>query len=340
MKDMPCKARIDAPGALHHIMVRGIERRVIFRDNRDRMAFLDRLGRVLIETSTPCYAWVLMKNHVHLLLRTGALPIATVMRRVLTGYAQDFNRRYHRHGQLFQNRYKSVLCEEDAYMLELVRYIHLNPLRAGVVLDLDELDRYRFCGHGVLLKRFVCKWQDREYVLGLYGTREKEAIFSYRSFVALGLNQGRRPDLIGGGLVRSAGGWNALKARRRENRREKGDERILGRGEFVERVLELAQEQLEQRTRLFAKGPGLEKLLAQVGDRQGIATEDLRGSSKVRNVVRAKALFCYLAVRKLGYSVAAAARVLGLTPAAVSKAVAKGADVLSATEATALLTVG
>ena len=113
MLSMPRSARIDAPGALHHIMVRGIERRVIFRDNRDRMALLDRLGRVLLETSTACYAWVLMKNHVHILLRTGVLPIATVMRRVLTGYAQDFNRRYHRHGHLFQNRYKSVLCGED-----------------------------------------------------------------------------------------------------------------------------------------------------------------------------------------------------------------------------------
>jgi putative transposase len=90
-----------------------------------------------------------------LLLRSGVLPIAAVRRRVLTGYAQDFNRGYHRHGHLFQNHYKSVLCEEDAYMTELVRYIHLNPMRAGRVSDLDGLGRYRFCGHGVLLKRFV-----------------------------------------------------------------------------------------------------------------------------------------------------------------------------------------
>jgi putative transposase len=103
---MARQARIDASGALHHIIIRGIERKAIFRDDRDRERFLERLGSVLLETSTPCYAWVLMKNHAHLLLRTGLVPIATVMRRILTGYAQDFNRRHRRHGQLFQNRYK------------------------------------------------------------------------------------------------------------------------------------------------------------------------------------------------------------------------------------------
>ena len=106
---MPRKARIDAAGALHHIMIRGIERKTIFKDRYDRKAFLNRLGDVLLDTSTSCYAWVLMSNHVHLLLRTGLDPIATVMRRLLTGYAQQFNRRNERHGHLFQNRYKSVL---------------------------------------------------------------------------------------------------------------------------------------------------------------------------------------------------------------------------------------
>ena len=118
---MPRQARIDAPGALHHIIIRGIEKRSIFRDDQDRDNFLERLGRILSETSTPCYAWALMHNHIHLLLRTGRAPIATVMRRLLTGYAQQFNRRHNRHGQLFQNRYKSILCEEDPFLLELVQ---------------------------------------------------------------------------------------------------------------------------------------------------------------------------------------------------------------------------
>ena len=103
---MPRKARIDAPGALHHIICRGIERRKIFDDDADRENFLERLGIILKETSTPCYAWALIPNYVHLLLRTGKVPISTVMRRLLTGYSVSFNRRHRRHGHLFQNRFK------------------------------------------------------------------------------------------------------------------------------------------------------------------------------------------------------------------------------------------
>ena len=103
---MPRKARIDAPGALHHIICRGIAKSKIFLDTKDRHSFLKRLGKILIDTSTPCYAWALMPNHVHLLLRTGIVPIATIMRRLLTGYAIYHNRRHDRQGHLFQNRYK------------------------------------------------------------------------------------------------------------------------------------------------------------------------------------------------------------------------------------------
>jgi REP element-mobilizing transposase RayT len=106
---MPRKARIDAPGALHHIIVRGIERRKIFKDDTDRINFLGRPGKVLSETGTTCFAWALIPNHFHLLLRTGACPLSTVMRRLLAGHAMNFNRRHRQSGQLFQNRYKSIL---------------------------------------------------------------------------------------------------------------------------------------------------------------------------------------------------------------------------------------
>jgi len=138
---MPRRARIDAPGALHHIIIRGIERNEIFKDDHDKDVFIDRLGNILFDTKTRCLAWVLMSNHVHLLLQTGTVPIATVMRRLLTGYAQQFNRRYARHGQLFQNRYKSILCEEEPYLLQLVRYIHLNPVRARMIEDVTGIER-------------------------------------------------------------------------------------------------------------------------------------------------------------------------------------------------------
>jgi len=213
---MPRKARIDAPGALHHIIVRGIESKAIFNDRRDRYNFLDRLGEVLSDTGTPCFAWALMFNHAHLLLRTGLTPLAKVIQRLLTGYAQQFNRRHNRHGQLFQNRYKSFLCEEDAYLLELVRYIHLNPIRASVVKDLKQLKTYPFCGHHVLMGEYDHGWQDTKYVLDRFGKTMGAAKRAYAKFISKGLPAGRRPDLVGGGLVRSVGGWSALKSFRKD----------------------------------------------------------------------------------------------------------------------------
>ena len=161
---MPRQARLDAPGVLQHIMARGIERRKIFWDDKDRTSFLERLALILEETQTQCYAWTLIPNHFHLLLRTslsasadasrcraGATPLSSVMRRLMTGYAVTFNIRHRRSGHLFQNRYKSVVCEEDPYLLELIRYIHLNPLRAGLVEDLNTLDKYPWTGHSTIL---------------------------------------------------------------------------------------------------------------------------------------------------------------------------------------------
>jgi putative transposase len=148
---MPRQPRLDIPNVLHHVIVRGIERRDIFADDADKERFLARLSALLTKNSTKCYAWAFLTNHFHLLLMPTTVSLSETMRRLLTGYAVYFNRKYRRSGHLFQNRYKSILCEEEPYLLELVRYIHLNPLRAGMVYDLDKLDRYPWSGHAVLL---------------------------------------------------------------------------------------------------------------------------------------------------------------------------------------------
>jgi len=127
---MPRQARLDTPGTLHHVIVRGIEKRRIVDDQKDRENFIYRLGELASDTGTSIYSWALMTNHLHLLLHSGEKGLSSFMRRLLTGYAIEYNRRHKRHGHLFQNRYKSIVCDEDAYFLELVRYIHLNPLRA------------------------------------------------------------------------------------------------------------------------------------------------------------------------------------------------------------------
>ena len=145
---MPRLARLDAPGVLHHVIIRGIERRDIFEDNKDRDNLLNRLDTLLPAAKTSCYAWALLSNHAHFLLRTGTRGLSKVMGRLLTGYVVSFNRRYSRHGPLFQNRFKSIICQEDVYLRELVRYIHLNPLRAGIVSDFNRLNSYKYWRKG------------------------------------------------------------------------------------------------------------------------------------------------------------------------------------------------
>ena len=326
---MPRKARIDAPGALHHIIIRGIEKRQIFRDNHDRDQFLQRLGDILTETKTPCYAWVLIPNHVHLLLKTGLTPIATIMRRLLTGYAVYFNRRHQRYGHLFQNRYKSILCQEESYFRELVCYIHLNPLRAKLVEDLASLDKYPYSGHSAVVGRVKRDWQQVDYVLEFFGKRKPDARRAYRKLVKKGIVQGRRPELTGGGLLRSVGGWAALNALKGEAMRIKGDERILGDSDFVEAVLKEADEQLERRYRLKAEGVDLEQVAERVTAVMNIPRELVWEKSRRPQVVDARDLLCYWASKELAMSITDLARRLNLTQPAVSIAVRRGEKIAS-----------
>src|SRR5574337_1349977 len=172
---MPRQPRLDAPGALHHVMARGIDRIKVFQTVDDRTDFVNRLAALCQAGQMVVYAWALMPNHFHLLVRTAKRPLFQSMRKLLTGDVVNFNRRHKRYGHLFQNRYKSIICEEQPYLLELVRYIHLNPLRAGLVPDLAGLDHYRWCGHSRLMGHRGEAWQDVAYVLGLFGGRVGQA---------------------------------------------------------------------------------------------------------------------------------------------------------------------
>ena len=192
-----------APGTLHHVIVRGIEKHRIVDDVADRKNFVNRLGELAGSTNTVIYAWALMSNHAHILLRSAEIGLSGFMRLLLTGYAISYNRRHHRWGYLFQNRYKSIVCEEQAYFTELVRYIHLNPLRARLVKNLSQLDRYRWSGHSVVVGKVRHDWQDRDYVLEWFGKTEGQAVRAYREHVQKRINQGRRPELIGNGLIQS-----------------------------------------------------------------------------------------------------------------------------------------
>lgn len=246
------------------------------------------------------------------------------MRRLLTGYAVSFNHRHHRHGQLFQNRYKSILCEEDSYLLELTRYIHLNPLRAGVVSDIKSLDVYPFSGHAVLMANRSVEWQTTEPILRMFHARERTARSKYLNFVMEGIAAGKRPELVGGGLIRSAGGWKAARDNFKGEMRIKGDERILGSGEFVEAILKESREQLEHRYKLQSQGIGIQQLAHQIAERHDIEPYQLMSCAKYTQIVQARSLLCYLAVRELGMTATALAKSLGMTQPAVSISVKRG----------------
>lgn len=320
---MPRQARMDVPGTLHHVIIRGLDRGKIVADEVDRRGFVARLGDVASATRTAVYAWAVLPNHVHLLVRSGPAGLPLFMRRLLTGYAITFNRRHRRYGHLFQNRYKSILCEEDTYFRELVRYIHLNPIRAGLVPDLAGLDRYPWCGHAAVMGRVSQPWQDRRYVLAWFAESTHRAVRAYRQYLREGIPLGRRPELVGGGLVRSLGGWAEVRAMRRRGTREVSDPRVLGSGAFVERLLEAADGPLKVGRLREQRLHEATRVIRTVCARAGITPEELRAGSRRGRIPGVRAEVARRLVTVLGLSLADAARQLGVSTSAVSKAVCK-----------------
>jgi len=314
---MPRGARLDSPGTLHHVIIRGIDRGAIFQDDKDRAEFVRRLKELAKASGTTFYAFAMMTNHVHLMLKSGKTGLSTFMRRLLSGYAQYYNRRHQRVGHLFQNRYKSIICEEDAYFRQLVAYIHLNPLRAGIVSSMDELASYLWCGHSVLVGRQVCDWLDRDYILQFFGSREGSAKREYLTYLESEMKVDREQELTGGGLVRSHGGWSNVLSMRKQGLREMGDERILGSGEFVQTILDQAEEELKHQ---FSGKERLERMRRDIDEmcrKSGISVEMLRSGRCRRPLPVLRRELAKRFVEEYGVSLAETARQSGVTTNAV-----------------------
>ena len=298
------------------------------------------------------------------------------MRRLMTGYAVTFNKRHRRSGHLFQNRYKSVICEEDPYLLELIRYIHLNPLRAKLVQDLKELDKYPWTGHSTILghrknplipevsppvstscsparpkglarsdfasllenqnkpaknpiapfasSRFKDKLlaeKTIEDVLLHFGETIRIARRRYRQFVKNGIDQGKRPEFQGGGLVRSAGGNKAGLLGRKKEEREKGDSRILGSGDFVNETLIQSETLLEKK--YLPKRP-IEELVEIVAGKLGLKPGLICSGSRKPRISDARSIIAHMAVEETGHSATDVARHLGIKQTSVLQSVKKG----------------
>ncbi len=324
---MPRQARLDAAGTLHHVILRGIEKRPIFKDDRDRKVFVNRLGQLARETQTKIYAWALLTNHVHILLRSGPVGLPLYMRRLLTGYAQAYNWRHKRAGHLFQNRYKSIVCKEEGYFRELVRYIHLNPLRASLVQSLAQLDRYPWSGHGILMGKRANDWQDGDYVLSWFGKKVGQARKVYHRYVSEGIKRGRRPDLVGGGLIRSVGGWSAVLGLRRSGEKVLTDERILGTDDFVERVLEETDDQARRFFSFWMRNREWERFLEERCQREGIGVRESKMGSRRGRVSKVRSIVAWDLARERGFPLAEIARRLGVSTSAISQILRRGDDI-------------
>ncbi len=320
---MPRQARLDAPGTLHHIIVRGIERRKIIDDDTDREDFVGRMGKIARKSETQIYAWALMINHAHIFIRSGPKGISHFMRRLLTGYAIRYNQRHHRHGHLFQNRYKSIVCEEDTYFQELVRYIHLNPLRAGLAKSLSQLDRYPWSGHSAIMGRAEHTWQDVDFVLSWFGSRAGEARRTYRHFLEESVSEGRRPELVGGGLIRSLGGWSQVISMRKRGEKSIADERILGGSDFAERLIQEADDSLKRQIFQGNRQKKARQILLSMCEGEGVPVEEIHKGSTRRIVSQLRGKIAFVLVVEEGMSMADTARLLGVTTPAISSAIRK-----------------
>ena len=312
---MPRTARLDAPGLVHHIIARGIDRRKLFLDDQDYNYFIKKLETILINTANPCYAWVLMPNHFHLVIRTGDLPLSKIMHRLLGGYAIYFNQRHKRSGHLFSNRYKSIVVEEDSYLATLISYIHLNPVRAGIQEEISGLDKYKWSGHIALIDKNKYKWQDTNFVIDFFGNKK-----SYLKYL-VSQNKEKQIDLDGGGLRRSL----QLEKGQRPKEEDSGsfDARILGSNEYASSLMERLEEELPKPSAYL-----LEQILNSVCNYYDIPEQILKGKSRVKKLSNARGVIASLAVRK-GLSCATIARKLDLTGPAIIKAVARGDNILS-----------
>jgi REP element-mobilizing transposase RayT len=263
---MARKPRVEFEGAFYHVIVRGNQRRDIFRDDRDRATYLERLEHYRKKYGFKIYAYVLMSNHVHLLIETQKTPLSKVMQGIQFSYTQYYNRCHKTVGHLFQGRYKAILCDQDSYLLELVRYLHLNPARLHRPKDPW---KYRWSSQRAYLGEKSPVEVDTKLVLGRFGRALGQARRAYRKFVEEGIGQGHEDRYY-----------------------EVVDQRFLGDENFLEKVHKQARG-----GEVEVKGPKVPfgRLLEAVAKEHRVTTGDLTGPGRQRRWVRARAMLVYLA---------------------------------------------
>jgi REP-associated tyrosine transposase len=273
---MARKPRIQFEGAFYHIIVQGNQKQDIFCDEGDRRRYLERLRIYKDKCGFLLYAYVLMTNHVHLLMETLADPISRIMQMINFTYSQYFNRKYGKVGHLFQGRYKSYLCDKDSYLLSLVRYIHRNPMRAGIVKDVGA---YEWSSHGDYV-RGSKGLVDTDKVLRLFSERRGIAVRKYGEFMT------------------------AEESDRNVSPYEAYEQQIVGDEGFIERV----QKRMDGIERKTTKLP-IEALVQAVEKETGVDLLDLVSRRRGEGLRRARGILVLLA-KEIGYTLTELQRIL------------------------------
>lgn len=308
---MPRKPRLFVPGCFYHAMARGIEGRNIFNDDEDRTIFLGLFSAGLKKHGFACYAWTLMGNHYHFLLQCGDRPLADLMRPLNSRYAQHHGRKYGRRGYLFQDRYKSVATQDQQYVREIVRYVHANPLRAGICRSFGELSRFRWSGHAVLLGKRVCDFMDPWVVLRRFGETKEKAMQEYRKFMANGIGA------IDDDLVKTI----RLSNEGRAHTHNPGCW-VIGDAEFVKQAMASDKANRIRLARYRIEGVTLSSLAKRFAKAADITEGELQRRSRG---TKWRKVFAFLSRREYGFSIAEIGRYLGVSGPAVSIAADHGA---------------
>jgi len=298
---MARRPRVHFPNALYHVIARGNQRQDIFFDEKDYQRYLSYLSEYQTRYSFHLYAYALMPNHVHLLLEVEATPLSKIMQALQFRYTRYFNTRYGKVGHLFQGRYKAILCDKYAYLLELIRYIHLNPIRSNLVRDLE---RYRWVSHQSYLGRERDDLIDEDLILSQFGRTKSVARRRYNDFIREGLNLDHQAKYY-----------------------EVKDQRFLGEEEFLERI---ESKRVTDETVLFEIP--LEDIVMEVGKTVGITRERIHSLSRDRRGALGRSLVAYVARKLSGYLVKDAARYFHREPAMISHGIMKVENLLRADE--------
>jgi plasmid maintenance system antidote protein VapI/nitrogen fixation protein len=215
------------------------------------------------------------------------------------------------------------LCEEDRYLLALIRYIHLNPLRAGIVKSLGELDCYPWVGHSAVMGKNECSWMDTDYVLLQFNETKRKSRYAYRKYVEECIPQVRNSELTGGGLIRSKGGWSNVASARRRGQRDEYDERILGSGDFLNEIFKEAEKKQVRQMKIRRSGKTINNIIKEEYERNRVSQIELQGGSRRQTVSALQARIARRSLDELGLSMAEIARHVGVNTSSITRTIAK-----------------